>query len=228
MFNFYSVAQYDLEEAKAHPPWNPRVFDWMEKEYGKEARGRLEAFYDIAVKYEHVSDEKKLEVVNNYFNDLPYIPDSRHWHKKDYWALPFETLGTYGGDCEDLAIAKYVALTIMGLDYKKLHLLYVLYLPTQQAHMVLAYHKHKKDDSLILDSIDRLIVKASLRDDLGPVYALNDVELLFYKDKREIRKGGPGKVSVWKKLVEREHHQDEEIEKFIHGSIHQAHKMITN
>ncbi len=41
--------------------------------------------------------------------------DEAQWGVEDHWNSPFETLGSRGGDCEDNAIVKYVALREAGL-----------------------------------------------------------------------------------------------------------------
>ena len=51
--------------------------------------------------------------VNNMMNKIQYIGDKKNWGKSDYWETPVEFL-TYGGDCEDFAIAKYVSLRALG------------------------------------------------------------------------------------------------------------------
>jgi predicted transglutaminase-like cysteine proteinase len=52
--------------------------------------------------------------VNAEANARPYRADSALWGASDFWALP-EEFARYGGDCEDYAIAKYVALRERGV-----------------------------------------------------------------------------------------------------------------
>ena len=40
------------------------------------------------------------------------------WGVPDRWSPPLETLATGRGDCEDYAIAKYVALTAAGIPHR--------------------------------------------------------------------------------------------------------------
>lgn len=47
---------------------------------------------------------EKLKLTNDYLNNIPWIADPDLWKREDYWATPFETLTTFGGDCEDMAI----------------------------------------------------------------------------------------------------------------------------
>ena len=50
-----------------------------------------------------------------------------------------ETLATFGGDCEDIAIAKWIMLTHLGIPAKKLRLAYAKVAATGENYMVLAY-----------------------------------------------------------------------------------------
>lgn len=61
------------------------------------------------------SDRKMLDHINAITNNsILYVDDFDHYHK-DYWAPPIETL-TNGGDCEDIALLKAVALHLKRWD----------------------------------------------------------------------------------------------------------------
>jgi len=53
---------------------------------------------------------------------IPYRDDRDWWGEEDYWATVAETLGTNGGDCEDLAIVKLQALRRLGFPLDSLYL----------------------------------------------------------------------------------------------------------
>lgn len=53
--------------------------------------------------------------VNRQANRQPYHADMDLWGASDFWALP-EEFALRGGDCEDYAIAKYVALRERGVS----------------------------------------------------------------------------------------------------------------
>ena len=42
------------------------------------------------------TDQQKLELVNNCFNNLTYSEDPRLWGDEDYWANPLEFIGARG------------------------------------------------------------------------------------------------------------------------------------
>jgi predicted transglutaminase-like cysteine proteinase len=52
--------------------------------------------------------------VNAVLNRLPYIPAERNWGDVAYWETPYEFLAR-GGQCQDYAIAKYLALKESGV-----------------------------------------------------------------------------------------------------------------
>lgn len=55
----------------------------------------------------------QLVEVNGLINKAKYITDDSNWNQKDYWNSPGEFMAKFG-DCEDFAIAKFVALLTLG------------------------------------------------------------------------------------------------------------------
>ncbi|MBV5270206.1 MAG: transglutaminase-like cysteine peptidase, partial [Afipia sp.] len=61
---------------------------------------------------EKVKGEDRLQQIKDVhlaLNAKKYILDINNWGKEDYWATPYQFLKK-NGDCEDYAIAKYMAL----------------------------------------------------------------------------------------------------------------------
>ena len=77
---------------------------------------------------------------------------------EDYWASPLTALGNGAGDCEDYAIAKYVALEESGIAPDELQLEIVRDVQHQTTHAVVAVHY--KDEWLILDNRTLFMVNA--------------------------------------------------------------------
>ena len=71
-----------------------------EQTYGARAGKRVTSWRMLVMetKGRALSEEKKLERVNNFFNRMRFIDDIKLWRKKDYWATPLEFLGAAGGD----------------------------------------------------------------------------------------------------------------------------------
>jgi len=104
---------------------SPELKAKMQAVYGARAIQRAEAFSRLLTPRAGTTDQQKLELVNNYFNNLTYSEDPRLWGEEDYWANPLEFIGARGGDCEDYSISKYYTLMELGVDEKKLRLAYV-------------------------------------------------------------------------------------------------------
>ena len=64
--------------------------------------------------------------------------DIAQWGVPDRWSSPLETFSTGRGDCEDYAIAKYVALVEAGVSEEDVKLIIVQDLATNQGHAVVA------------------------------------------------------------------------------------------
>ncbi len=147
------------------------------KKYGAPAKRRFEAIKaDLIKKLRNSSDMKKLNVVNRWVNYTKYKSDKSVYGVSDYWATLYEFIGKNKGDCEDYTIAKYYILKALGIDPKRMKFTYVVYKNRRGkriSHMVLSYLKvlkpKSKNDILILDNNNRLILPASKRPDIVKV-----------------------------------------------------------
>jgi predicted transglutaminase-like cysteine proteinase len=110
-------------------------------------------------------------------------------------------LGSFGADCEDYSIAKYLSLKEIGVPIQKLRITYVRARQRTESHMVLAYYATPDADPLILDSLTGDIRPASQRPDLVPVYGFNDDDL--WLPGGEGLPGGASNVRPWRELLEK-------------------------
>jgi predicted transglutaminase-like cysteine proteinase len=68
----------------------------------------------------------QIDAVNRQINSAIHaMPDHEQWGVSDRWSSPLTTFATGLGDCEDYAIAKYVALGMVGIAKSDLRLLVV-------------------------------------------------------------------------------------------------------
>ena len=105
----------------------------------------------IAELAEHVG-RPRLELVNQQVNAaIRYQSDMAQHGMPDLWSAPLATFESGRGDCEDYAIAKYVALREAGVAEDDLRLLLVKDLSAQQDHAVLAARHEGR--WLILDNL---------------------------------------------------------------------------
>ncbi len=141
--------------------------------WGSTADDRLVAWQNLTQSLQGKPEIEQVRLVNAFMDKIPYISDQDHWHQEDYWATPFEFLGSNGGDCEDFALAKYFTLRTLGIPDARLRMTYVEALSINQPHMVLAYYPTPGSDPLVLDSLISRILPASERTDLLPIYSFN-------------------------------------------------------
>jgi predicted transglutaminase-like cysteine proteinase len=184
--------------------FSDNLIAFVEKRWGKEGSARLLVWQRLErdAKGQPSAGAKAtaaLKLVNGFFNQVPYITDIKHWGVDDYWATPVEMLGSFGGDCEDYSIGKYLSLKETGVPVERLRITYVRALRLGEAHMVLAYYETPDADPLILDNMQGDIRPASQRTDLEPVYGFNDDDLWVVGGSKS--KGGGTTVRKWRDLL---------------------------
>lgn len=176
-------------------------------EYGVDAGERVRAWQTVLHDAKTLNEAEQLRVVNQFFNDsIPFRSDQSHWQQDDYWATPFESLVTHGGDCEDYVIAKYYSLLALGVDVNKLRITYVKAVRLNEAHMVLTYFPTPDAIPFVLDNLIDQIAVASQRPDLVPVYSFNGQGMWLERMKGQgIRMGNPNNLDLWTDLRLRMH-----------------------
>lgn len=187
--------------------FSENLLAYVSKKWGREAPPRLMVWQRLVrdnraagaapTRVEQVS----LKQVNGFFNQVPFFNDIKHWGMEDYWATPIELLGSFGGDCEDYSISKYLSLKEIGVPVERLRITYVRALRLGESHMVLAYYPTPDADPLILDNLNGSILPASQRPDLEPVYGFNDDDL--WVQGGPSRKGGASNVRLWRDLLDK-------------------------
>lgn len=180
----------------------------VENKYGQPARKRMNTWIDLmAGNNKQKSDQEKLALVNDFFNQMLWISDLDHWGVPDYWETPIEMLAKGAGDCEDFAIAKYFTLVALNVPVDKLKITYVKargWGAQNAAHMVLTYYASPAAMPVVLDNLIPEIKSADLRQDLTPVYSFN-AEGLWLAKERGLGKSvdGGNKQSNWRGLLAR-------------------------
>ncbi len=142
-----------------------------------------------------------LRKTNEFYNQIPYFSDMEHWGVEDYWATPVEIVASFGGDCEDYAIAKYMTLKDLGVPIDHMRITYVRAINLGVTHMVLAYYPTPDADPWILDNLIPEIKLASARTDLVPVYSFNDDDL--WLPNGTAKKGGASSVRLWRDVIDK-------------------------
>ena len=137
---------------------------------------RVEQWRNIVAQYQGMPPDKKLRIVNGFFNNWPSKDDMKNYGVKEYWASPEEFLRKGSGDCEDYAIIKYLALRYLGWPAEDLWLVLVIENKTKRQHAVLA--AHYDNATFILDNLSKprylLIPEKNYMKRYTPFYAVND------------------------------------------------------
>ena len=102
---------------------------------------------------------------------IRYVSDYAQHGDADRWSAPLATFATGKGDCEDYAIAKYVALTETGFPRDDLQLVLVRDSVVRQDHAVLA--ARLDGHWLILDSRRSDLMDDSDASSFTPLFAIN-------------------------------------------------------
>lgn len=178
----------------------------VEKRWGNSAVDRILNWRNGLLRTKGVAASKVTESthvnqINEMWNQVPYFPDMRHWGVEDYWATPIESLSSWGGDCEDYSIGKYLSLKEVGVPIEKLRITYVRAINRGESHMVLAYYPTPDAEPYILDNLVGDVRLASRRPDLVPVFGFNDEDLWVNGGSQQ--QGGASTIRQWRGLLEK-------------------------
>lgn len=113
----------------------------------------------------------RVERVNAALNALPYVPATRNWGDPLYWETPYELLAK-GGQCEDYAIAKFLALAQSGVPESALHFVVVHDSVSHLDHAITLVTVDGED--LVLDNQVDDVLPATSVSRYTPYYSLND------------------------------------------------------
>ncbi|NOT86451.1 MAG: sulfate adenylyltransferase [Methylococcaceae bacterium] len=177
----------------------------IERKFGNAGKARVVQWQQLMTTGRTLSDQQKLERVNDFFNQaITFTEDILLWHVNDYWATPIEFLAQGAGDCEDYAIAKYFTLKELGVAEQKMRITYVKAIQLNQAHMVLTYFETPRSVPMVLDNLKPVILPATARNDLVPVYSFNGSGLWLAKARGAGQQvGGSERLSLWADLTQR-------------------------
>jgi predicted transglutaminase-like cysteine proteinase len=107
------------------------------------------------------------------------MEDLAQWGKADVWSSPLVTFNTGAGDCEDYAIAKYVALQMAGVPSEDLRIVVVLDL-NGEGHAVASVRL--EGHWLILDNQWMVMVEDVDAHSYRPRFVINESGVMKYSD----------------------------------------------
>ena len=174
------LVTFPLAPASGVPPapWSEGIFDHVRREYGEPAAERLRSLHELILANQELPVREKLALVNTTLNRVPWATDAAHWRTEDYWATPLETIATFAGDCEDIAIAKWIMLRHLGIPGENLRLAFVQMRGSGENHMVLLYLDRvdvpwEQRRVEVLDNKDNEVRPGQDRDDLLAFYLMS-------------------------------------------------------
>ena len=175
-----ALAMFPPAPASGAPPapWSEKIFDQVRREYGEPAAQRLRSLHQLILANQDLPVRDKLALVNTTLNRIPWATDAAHWRSEDYWATPLETIATFAGDCEDIAIAKWIMLRHLGIPGENLRLAFVQMRGSGENHMVLLYLDRvdvpwEQRRVEVLDNKDNEVRPGQDRDDLLAFYLMS-------------------------------------------------------
>ncbi|GKQ49735.1 transglutaminase-like cysteine peptidase [Bradyrhizobium sp. Ce-3] len=119
------------------------------------------------------SGRERLDEANRGVNQaVRYVSDFAQHGEADRWTAPLATFATGKGDCEDYAIAKYIALSEAGFAREDLRLVLGRDRAIRQDHAVLA--ARMDGHWLILDSRRSELIDDGELDNFTPMFAINE------------------------------------------------------
>lgn len=120
---------------------------------------------------------RRMQMVNDFTNRMPYIEDIDNYGLRDYWAET-ETFFKLGGDCEDFAMAKYKLLQRLGFHVDRMRIVLVVDQKRNRQHAVLAVNMDGQ--AWMLDSLVRDVVPHHTAAQYRPTVSLSGKRLYLH------------------------------------------------
>jgi predicted transglutaminase-like cysteine proteinase len=182
----YTIRPAENGEAKAlQTAWNRIMREHNQERFFTPHpnfdKQRLAQWQKLAAKMPGLSAEDALRHVNGFFNGWPSKKDTNTYGKEEHWATPEEFVRNNGGDCEDYAVVKYMALRNFGVPAENMWMLLVYDRGRSAYHAVLAVYAG--DRLFMLDNLSRpsylLIPEAVFLKTFTPLVAVNENGILL-------------------------------------------------
>lgn len=113
---------------------------------------------------------KMVAGVNDVVNRIPYVSDANIYGQSDYWATPVEFIKN-GGDCEDFAITKYVALRALGIPEERMRILILQDMQKNIPHAVLVVYTDA--GAVVLDNQIKTVMHVDRISHYKPIFSIN-------------------------------------------------------
>jgi predicted transglutaminase-like cysteine proteinase len=120
---------------------------------------------------------RRLQMVNDFANRMPYVEDIDNYGLRDFWAKT-DTFFEIGGDCEDFALAKYKLLHRIGFHADRMRVVLVVDNKRRRQHAVLAVNTGGQ--AWMLDSLGQDVVPHQTAPQYRPTISLSGPRLYLH------------------------------------------------
>lgn len=173
--------EFRVDDIDALPKWKnvlkrleaeQNLFDECDETPSRCISHGLQSWRMFVANANDLTFEAKLQKVNDFINEWPYIEDIQNWVKSDYWATPTEFLDK-SGDCEDYAIIKYVTLKELGLNPSQMRIVVVRDDVRQLYHAVLVVYDNNNQPHVLDSLYDAVLLDEDVLQ-YTPQYSVNE------------------------------------------------------
>ena len=156
---------------RSTPPWERVVAEEQKKFSLNYPKGLAASWPATREAIKGLDLLEQANIVNMFFNRLPYRLDVEIYGIRNYWATPAEFMENFG-DCKDYAIIKYYALKQLGVDTNAMRIVVVTDTKRNIGHAVVAvYHK---GNVYILDSLSNPVMPHTKLTHYRPQFSVNE------------------------------------------------------
>ncbi len=167
----FNSKEFANKGIKKFPKWVDMLARWHEAAPCDDDECTTDGWQDLLIDLKGQDRMTQIREVNRYFNSMKYIVDRKNWGVEDYWATPFQFL-KMDGDCEDYAIAKFMALKALGIPVEDMRVLALRDLNLDIGHAVLIVYEG--DTPLLLDNQIKSVVPAETVKHYLPIFSLSE------------------------------------------------------
>jgi predicted transglutaminase-like cysteine proteinase len=128
-------------------------------------------WHDLIAQLSVLPFRAKLEAVNAVMNRHPYVTSMRNWGESNRWETPLEFLRN-GGQCQDYAIAKYLALRAAGVPADRLRLVVLRDMRLGVDHAVTV--AYGDGETLVLDNQSATLLAPDSLLHYQPYYSISE------------------------------------------------------
>jgi predicted transglutaminase-like cysteine proteinase len=126
---------------------------------------------DLVARLTALPFRAKIEAVNAALNRYPYVTSLRNWGETNRWETPLEFLRK-GGQCQDYAIAKYLALRAAGVPADRLRLVVLRDMRLEIDHAVTV--AYGEGEAWVLDNQSAALVTTDSLLHYQPYYSISE------------------------------------------------------